>query len=140
MTRKISFIILIIILFSCENKEQSKIKGNWHFVREYNIPYFDKDGYELPPIPPTQNLGFNFYSGDSCEANQSFYDSKSFNVDYYMVELGRKTIYEIKDDSLKVFDRTLEKWQSYHIIYLDDNNLTLNNNNRVIKSFTKKLK
>lgn len=86
-----------------------------------------------------KDLGFNFYSKDSCEANQEFYDPKSFNVDYFGVKLGRKTAFKIMGDSLKIFNKTLGKWEAYKIAYFDENNLTLIRD-RWLKSYAKKVK
>ena len=136
----LKFILILILFFSCQKKKDYKIEGKWIFVTEFNLPNFDKDGNDIPPLPPRENLGFNFYSKDSCEANERFFDLKSFDVDHYKVKLGRKTIFKIKNDTLLIFNRTLEKCDSYKILNIDDNNLTLLCNGRLIKSFAKKVK
>lgn len=133
-------ILLILILFSCQKDNEKIIEGKWIFVSEYNLPYYNKDGYEEPPSPPRKDLGFNFYSKDSCEANYEFYDLATKNVDYYRETFGRKTEFKIDSDSLKIFNRSLNKWTSYKIMNLNENNLTLNNGNRLIKSYVKMLK
>lgn len=136
-------IFLVVLLIGCQSKDsknyQSKISGKWLFVEEYFITRYDNDGYEEPPPPPRENLGFNFYSKDSCEANYIFVEIKSFDVDYYK-PIGRKTVYKIDNDSLKVFDRSINKWKSVYIMRLDSNNLTLNYNNAIIKKFVRVLK
>lgn len=133
---------VILFLFSCHKKEEKTITGKWIFVEQYKIPHFDKDGDEEPssPIIFVKDLGFNFYSKDSCEANYVFYEPKSFDVDYFNKTLGRKTTFKIEKDSLKIFNRTLEKWESYEIMYFDENNLILNKGNWLIKNYAKKTK
>lgn len=123
--RRNLWFILQIMSLGCSHEKQLQINGKYDFVSKYNIPIYSKDGDELPPPPPKKNVGFNFYSKDSCESNYKYYDLKSFDVDYYRTEFGRKTRYKIEGDSLKVFNRTMEKWDSYFILHLDENNLTL---------------
>lgn len=125
---------------SCQKNDEKIIDGKWIFVEEYNIPYYNKDGYEEPPFPQKIDLGFNFYSKDSCEANYTFYDLKTKDVDYYKTTFGRKTKFKIKKDLLKIFDRTLNKWTNYKIMNLDENNLVLNYNDILIKNYVRVLK
>jgi hypothetical protein len=136
-------IFLFFILVSCQSNEnknlESKISGKWIFVEEYFITRYNDEGFEEPPPPPIENLGFYFFSKDSCEANQMFVDLKTKDVDYWK-KLGRKTIYKVDKDSLKVFNRTLNVWQSASIMKLDHNNLVLNYGNLVIKKFVRVIK
>lgn len=135
-------IFLIFLLIGCqskENKDLVKISGKWLFAGEYNITTFTNDGYEIPPSPPIENLGFNFYSKDSCEANQIFVDLKTFDVDWAK-RIGRNTIYKLNEDSLRVFNRTLNKWESAYIMKLDNNNLVLNYHNVIIRKFARVIK
>lgn len=127
------------MILRCSEKKQTFISGKYNFVEEYYIANYDDFGDLIPPNPPYKDLGFNFYSKDSCESNRKYFDAKSFDVDYFKVELGRKTIYKIEKDSLKIFNRTLEKWESYYILHCDKNNLTLFDGSKV-KSYAKKFK
>lgn len=87
------YFILFITLCSCnsENKKndtksknlESKILGKWIFAREHLITTYDNDGFEVPPPPHIEKLGYNFFSKDSCEENQMFADLKTFDVNYY---------------------------------------------------------
>jgi len=137
-------IFLVFILIGCQSNEnknfESKISGKWIFAEEYFITRYDDGGFEEPPRPPIKNLGFNFYSKDSCEANQMFVDLKSFHVNYYQTEFGRKTAYKINKDSLKIFNRSLNKWESAYIMRLDSNNLIISYDNVIIKKFARVLK
>jgi hypothetical protein len=139
-------ILLVLILTGCQSKEnndyKSKITGKWIFDDKYYISRYDKDGNLLtPPLSLLrENLGFNFLSKDSCEANEDYVDLKSLDVDYYRVKYGRKTIYKIENDSLKVFNRTSNRWKSYYIMILDENNLVLNDHNEIIQKFARVIK
>ena len=150
------FIILIITLGSCnsENKKNeiksknldSKILGKWIFADEYFISRYDDEGFEVPPPPPRERLGYNFFTKDSCETNFSFFKiNDTTKLDFRghysdRKNLGRKTVYKIENDSLKIFNRTFNRWDSFYIMRLDSNNLVLNNQNSVIQQFARKLK
>ena len=150
------FIILIISFSSCnseskknENKRkilESKILGKWIFTEEYFISRYDDEGFEVPPPPPRERLGYNFFTKDSCETNFSFFKINDttkldFRGHYSDIKnLGRKTIYKIENDSLKIFNRTFNRWDSYYIMQLDTNNLVLNNQNSIIQQFVHKIK
>ncbi|MCG2792943.1 MAG: hypothetical protein L6262_05280 [Weeksellaceae bacterium] len=133
-------IILLVFTFSCQKENKKVLEGKWIFVSNYNIPHYTLDGFEEPPLPPKNDLGFNFFSKDSCEANSIFYNLKSLDVDYYRESFGRKTVFKIDKDSLKIFDRSLNKWTRYKIMRLDENNLVLNYNDIQIKNYVKILK
>lgn len=145
-------IFLIFLLIGCQSKEsknyESKISGRWFFAEEYFITRYDDQGFEEPPPPPRERLGYNFFSKDSCESNLQYrlvdFEGKSnqnfiFERDVKK-DLGRKTIYKIENDSLKIFDRTFNRWESFYIMSLDKNNLVLNNHNLVIQKFARVLK
>ena len=133
----------VFILIGCQSNENksldSKILGKWVFASEYFITRYDNEGFEEPPPPPREHFGYNFFTKDSCEANQMFVDLTTFDVDYYQ-PIGRKTIYKIEDDSLKIFNKTLDKWESFYMMRLDNNNLVLNHKNTVIQKFVRVLK
>ncbi|MBD8083398.1 hypothetical protein [Chryseobacterium caseinilyticum] len=137
-------IFLVFLLIGCQSKEnknyESKILGKWLFVEEYFITRYDNEGFEEPPPPPRENLGFNFYSKDSCEANENYVDLKSFHVDYFHTKFGRKTCYKMSIDSLKIYNRSLNKWESAYIMNLDSNNLVLNYKNVIIKKYVRVIK
>jgi hypothetical protein len=145
-------IFLVVLLIGCQSKEsknyKSKISGKWIFAEEYFITRYDDEGFEEPPPPPREHLGYNFFSKDSCETNFSFFkiiDSTkkvgNFIVTHDNVNnLGRKTIFKIEDDSLKIFNKTFDRWESFYIMRLDTNNLVLNNQNAIIQKFVRVLK
>lgn len=143
-------IFLFFLLIGCQSKEnknyESKISGKWLFAEEYFITRYDDEGFEEPPPPPRERLGYNFFSKDSCETNFSFFKINDttkldFRGKYSDVEnIGRKTIYKIEDDSLKIFNRSFNRWESFYIMRLDTNNLVLNNQNAVIQKFARVIK
>ena len=137
-------IFLVFLLIGCQSKEnknyESKILGKWIFADEYFITRYDDEGFAEPPPPPRERLGYNFFSKDSCEANENYVDLKSFDVDYYYKKFGRKTVYKIENDSLKIFNRSLNRWESFYIMNLDSNNMVLNNENLIIQKFARVIK
>lgn len=143
-------ILLTLFLLGCkkstDDNSYSKIAGKWIFVNQTDIISYDKDGYGFPPPPPRENLGLNFYSKDSCESFEiymEFIDSiknwKEIRKDNNIKKLGRKTIYFVNKDSLKIFDRSFNKWRSYKIMFLNENNLILNYENVLITNYVRKL-
>jgi len=137
-------IFLVVFLTGCQSKEgknyESKILGKWIFSDEYFITRYDNEGYEEPPPPPREHYGYNFFSKDSCEANENYVNLKSLDVDYYQTKFGRKTVYKIENDSLKIFNRSFNKWDSFYIMNLDSNNMVLNNQNTIIQKFVRAIK
>ena len=132
-----------------ENKDfETKILGKWIFAEEYFVTRYDNDGFKEPPPPPREHLGYDFFSQDSCESDSPYFlvDSEGQSDQNFIFErdvkkdLGRKTIYKINDDSLKIFNKTFNRWDSFYIMRLDDNNLVLNNHNSVIQQFVRKVK
>lgn len=137
-------IVLVFLLIGCQSKEnknyETKISGKWIFADEYFITRYDDEGFAEPPPPPREHLGFDFFSKDSCEANENYVDLKSFDVDYYYTKFGRKTAYKIENDSLKIFNRSFNRWESFYIMNLDSNNIVLNNQNTIIQKFARVIK
>ncbi len=131
---------MLLILFSCQKEDKKTIEGKWIFVSEYNIPSYSIDGSEEPPLPPRKDLGFDFYSKDSCKANYEFFDLNTLDVNYFQKSFGRKTKFKIDNNSLKIFNRSLNKWTNYKIMRLDENNLVLNYNDIQIKNYVRKLR
>lgn len=141
-------IFFVFILTNCQSNDNknihSEILGKWIFAEEHFISTYDNEGFLVPPPPPRERLGYNFYTNDSCETNFSFFkinDTRQidFRGHYSDIEkLGRKTIYKIENDSLKIFNRTFNRWDSFYIMKLDANNLVLNNQNSVIQQFVRK--
>lgn len=137
-------IFLVFLLIGCQSKEnknyESKILGKWIFADEYFITRYNDEGFEEPPPPPREHLGYNFFSKDSCEANVNYVDINSFDVDSYHTKFGRKTVYKIENDCLKIFNRSFNRWESFYIMNLDSNNMVLNNQNTIIQKFVRVIK
>ncbi len=119
-------------------EEKQFLSGKWILAEKIDITRYDQDGQALPP--PREDIGFNFYSADSCEANVNFYNPASFDDDYFAESWGRKTVYKLEDDSLKIFDRQMDQWKTYQVMFQDINNLILNDGNMQIKVYVRKLK
>lgn len=145
-------LFLVFILIHCQSNDKNdfndKISGKWIFADEYFITTYSTDGTEEPPSPPRENFGFNFFSKDSCESNYQYLkiiDSTKLKdrvgISHDNIQnVGRKTIYRINKDSLKVFDRGLNRWQAFKIMKLDNNNFIINENDVIIKKFVRVLK
>ncbi|WP_262150972.1 lipocalin family protein [Chryseobacterium foetidum] len=143
-------IFLVLLFIGCQSKEvknyESKILGKWIFAEEYFITRYNDEGFEEPPPPPRERLGYNFFSKDSCETNFSFFkinDTTKINFrGHYsdIANLGRKTAYKIENDSLKIFNRSFNRWESFYIMNLDSNNMVLNNHNTIIQKFARVIK
>ncbi|WP_312075357.1 hypothetical protein [Chryseobacterium sp.] len=145
-------IVLVFLLIGCQSKEnknyESKILGKWIFADEYFITRYNDEGFEEPPPPPREHLGFDFFSKDSCEANENYYlidfqgksDGNNIFERDVLKKLGKKTIYKIENDSLKIFNRSFNRWESFYIMNLDSNNMVLNNQNTIIQKFVRVIK
>lgn len=114
MIRKFLVLVIIMFLYSCENKPQvlqEMILGNWSVVNPDNVKPWEKD-----------IRGFEFLPNDICDYKLGYLDWDRYMADSItdrekrvLYSLGTQTKYAISKDSLKIFDLTKKKWERYKI-------------------------
>lgn len=115
--------VIIILIVSCTfNKKDEAVKniqGSWVF-----------DASSLPNIGSDRliskirdNCGFEFYN-DSCNMKCAFYKKNEFNVCDGMKK-GFFTKFDIKSDSLRIWDFEKRSWHTYLIRNLTKDSLVL---------------
>lgn len=119
------FIVFIeVLIMSCTfNKKEEEIKniqGNWVFDAS-NLPDIGSDRV-ISKI--RDNCGFEFHN-DSCHMRCAFYQiNESINVCDGM-KTGFVTNFDIKNDSLRIWDVERKSWHTYLIKSLTKDSLVL---------------
>ncbi|KGO86333.1 hypothetical protein Q765_12210 [Flavobacterium rivuli WB 3.3-2 = DSM 21788] len=86
--------------------------------------------------------GFQFFTNGACDFKLGFYDYERYKNDYKQKEkvfysLGTLTKYSITKDSLKIYNLSDKKWDSYKVKKLSNDTLVINKNSSWV-TFTKK--
>lgn len=125
MNRFVLVVSLFIIIFvaSCtfdKNDETiNNIQGNWVFDTS-SLPNIGS-GRLISKI--RDNCGFEFFT-DSCNMKCAFYRKNESNICEGMTE-GVLTKFDIKNDSLRIWDFERKSWHSYLIRNLTKDSLVL---------------
>jgi len=138
----ITTLILIFTLVSCKQKSkndfENKIIGEWKLIREIQKP--NKNG-KIPPPPPfgNQEVGYEFNPNGKFEYKLGFFkyikdDEKNLSQNIF---LGNTSDYKIEQDSLKLFDLSVKKWDSYKIVSIKFDTLKIINSEGRINKFLK---
>lgn len=120
MRNLLHIFLLSFFVLSCKNNPKKNfetlILGDWSMVQSI-------EGSKESIHKPLDNSGYIFYENNICEFKSGYFD---YNRDRnYNIFLGTKTKYKIENDSLKIYDLTHSMWQSWYIIKMDSNFLTL---------------
>jgi len=106
--------LIIILLVSCKEPQtpQQMLLGNWVFAKTLNQPSYK---WLL-----NNHSGYEFSANKVCNFKQGFFESKMLvdtagNRNNFVDYLGTETRYELRKDSLKVFDLSEKKWDSFKI-------------------------
>lgn len=138
----ITTLILIFTLVSCKQKSkndyENKIIGEWKYVMELEKP--NKNG-NIPPPPPfgSQEVGYEFNINGNFDYKLGFfkYVKSDENHQSKNIYLGNTSNYKIENDSLKLFDLSSEKWDSYKIVSIKFDTLKIINSEGKIDKFHK---
>ncbi|WP_296149658.1 DUF6438 domain-containing protein [uncultured Flavobacterium sp.] len=140
----ITTLILILTLVSCKQKSkndyESKIIGEWKYVKELEKP--NKNGNIPPPPPPpfgSQEVGYDFNNDGTFDYKLGFfkYIKGDENHQSQNVYLGNTSNYKIENDSLKLYDLSTKKWDSYKIASIKFDTLKIINSEGKIDKFHK---
>ena len=117
-------VFIEVLIMSCTfNKKEDEIKniqGNWGFDAS-NLPDIGSDRV-ISKI--RDNCGFEFHN-DSCHMRCAFYQiNESFNVCDGM-KTGFETNFDIKNDSLRIWDVERKSWHVYLIKSLTKDSLVI---------------
>jgi len=131
MKYKIQLLLFIVIaVTSCKKNAsdyESKIIGDWVIVD--NPKKYDKDGhaYAIPPGQGNFKVGYSFLENGFYEYKHGFYRQvkASKNQESYAVFLGNHAKYRIENDSLSLYDIGSDNWNSYKIVSLKSDTLTI---------------
>jgi hypothetical protein len=140
----ITTFLLILALVSCKQKSkydyENKIIGEWKFVREIDKP---NENGKIPPPPPFGNreIGYEFYKNGKFEYKLGFYKYMKGDENHQSqnLYLGSNSKFKIENDSLKLYDLSEKKWNSFKIIEIESDTLKIINSVGKISKF-KKLK
>lgn len=139
--------LLTFILTSCKrntNNYDSKIIGDWCVIEDHKQKY-DEKGHAFPPPPISQNnlkLGYSFMENGIYEYKLGFYRyiKEDKNNNNYKLFLGNESKYDVEDDSLKLLDISSTKWNSYKIMSINSDTLTILDSEGKLLQFLKKKK
>jgi hypothetical protein len=136
----ILFPALLCISLACnKSKYDQIILGNWIIIKvQHNI-----DQGEPPPIYPffsDPNLsGFTFLDNENCEFNQGFYEpSTCYMYSHLPKYYGKKTVYKLRGNELKVHRKANGTWQTYYIESIQNDTLVINDEFERKLTFTKR--
>ena len=133
MTKSFVLTLFFITLISCknnlENENKRLIVGDWKFF--YEEPVIPKDGnltvIKLPLSIRNKFRGYEFKENGVYDNKLGFF-KEAFNKikgETESIYLGRSSTYEIKNDSLKLYNKSNEKWESFKIKNLQKDTLEL---------------
>ncbi|PZU85705.1 MAG: hypothetical protein DI529_09495 [Chryseobacterium sp.] len=124
--------LLAIFLISCKSEQQKQFEkniiGEWNFAKDVELHIDKNQDYDEPPSPFLSNLGgFIFYKNATLIDKLGFFnwDEEKPREERRIVYKGDSTRYEIDDDSLKIFNPIRKSWNSYKIISITKDTLTI---------------
>lgn len=105
-----------------------KIIGEWNYVKEVEINNQENKDVEEPPSPFFANLGGYIFTNNGTVIDKigffDFDDEKSREKQRTRY-IGDSTQYKIDDDSLKVLNPINKSWNSFKIVSITQDTLTL---------------
>ncbi|MCB0515460.1 MAG: DUF6438 domain-containing protein [Chitinophagales bacterium] len=152
------FFLFALLLSACtsNNKDtfdKNNLLGNWILVAHKDFPKETPKPNELipPPIIGIVKKSYVFLENDSC-INRIGYTKRLdwIKHTYYnplfpnktgIIYLGDKTIYQIVNDSLEIYNLSYNNWQKYKILLLTKDTLRLSFNKEkatVIETYARK--
>lgn len=123
--KKIIFFIIAVVFISCKKDKiilpvKEKILSPKEMILGIWATNYDKTGFE-------------FFTDGVCDYKLGFNDYERFKIDYQqqdkvLYNLGSITKYTITKDSLKIFNLSDKKWDSYKVKKLNNDTLVINRN------------
>lgn len=118
--RKVIVLLIIVCLFSCSDKKNEEIYGNWYFDKELSSKKFEDS-----PNRFTSDLNFEIINDSIVSFKSGFYHSISFNLEYdnYRTNyyLGNKTKYRFVNSKI-IFENLTDNESDTIIISKYNNN------------------
>lgn len=133
-------ILLILLLFSCKNKEENPLIGNWYIEEQLDMNYNDYDSFGLNILnDSTLEYKFGFYEDvpTKMEVLSSNRDTIVMKINALRF-LGTKTKYKLKDSTLLFWDLADSIWIKHKIKTLNQDNLILEKGNKEKYNLVKK--
>lgn len=118
---------MVMILLSCtfkkENRYKTEILGEWEADDIKNLSFHNN------------HVGYEFMADNVCNNKTGYFRSKPNKPLEYA---GTLTKYEIRDDSLKIFDPGDSLWKSMLILNLSGDTLKVKNYNNTVTKYVRK--
>lgn len=140
--KNIFFLLIFIFFFSCEEKEENHLIGNWCFDERLNNEDYDSFDEEIFGLnilnDSVLEYKFGFYEDVPTSMNVLHFDRKNLNMKINALRfLGTKTKYKVKDSTLFFWDKSGSFWVEYKIKKSNQKNLILEDQNQKEYNLTK---
>jgi hypothetical protein len=122
---KKALLLLLVLVASCQKQEAAlneRILGNWNFNRVTS-----RDTTFRHSQFSGSDKNYIFYPKNACDTKTGYIlPIRDFKTGFAgSVYLGKRTHYQCKDSMLRIYDRSNLIWQSYKMMRLTENELTL---------------
>jgi len=133
--KNIIFLLIFILFFSCEEKEENLLIGNWCFderLKNEDYDSFDEEIFGLNILNDSiLEYKFGFYEDVQTLMKVLHFDRKNLNMKINAKRfLGTKTKYKVKDSTLLFWDKSGSFWVEYKIKKLNQKHLILEDQNQ----------
>jgi hypothetical protein len=140
--KNIFLLLIFISFFSCEEKKENLLIGNWCFderLKNEDYDSFDEEIFGLNIINDSVlEYKFGFYEDVPTLMKVINFDRRNLNMKINALSfLGTKTKYKVKDSTLLFWDKSDSIWVEYKIKKSNQKNLILEDQNQKEYNLTK---